>query len=521
MIFENDNENNQTGSKRKSRITNPTPYSGLGKLPPQATDVEEVILGALLLVKVPQTVFSSLRAEFFYKDNHRIIYEAVAQLRIEKVPIDHLTVTAKLRKRGELEMIGGAYYLTELTSRIAGSANIEFHIRIIHEKYLQREIIRIGTESIQGMYDDTGDPFEQMVYILKQISDLKNNIFKRSEKRADQLMFEAIEEMHRPKPKGLLGLSTGLRGVDYITQGDQEGQLIIIAARPAMGKTAEMCSEILNCCFDANKETGKLKALSEQIPVACFSLEMGAVPLTFRMVSNMSEIDSLKIKKNVLTVQEQTRFEEFADLFSEAPIFIDDTPGLTIDEFETKAAMLVALYGVRKIYIDYLQLMKGERGKRYGNRDAEIGDITRRLKICAKELGITIIVLCQLNRDVEKRKWCKPTLADLRESGSIEQDADVVRFLWRPEYYPEVIKELNANFSGNILFPTFNLNIHYENLLVSIIAKCRDEKTGDIPLKFKGAIMRVYDHPIIIDTINTIENDLFTVEGTQVEKDEF
>lgn len=501
--------------RRKTKVNVLDP--GFGKLPPQAVDLEEIVLGALLLVKVSASIHTSIKTEFFYDARHQQIHKAITELRFEKSPIDLLTVKAKLKKLGKLEEIGGAYYLTELTNRVASADNIEFHIRIIHEKFLQREIIRIGSESLNKMYDDTSDPFEQMVYILRGISDLKNNIFKRTEKRADQLMFEAIEEMHRPKPKGLLGLSTGLRGVDHITQGDQEGQLIIVAARPAMGKTAEMCSEIINCCFGIDSKTKQIETLKEQIPVACFSLEMRAVQLTFRMVSNMSEIDNLKIKKNQLTDQEQVRFEEFADKFSEAPIFIDDTPGLTIDEFETKAAMLVALYGVKKIFIDYLQLMKGERGKKYGNRDAEIGDITRRLKTCANELGITIIVLCQLNREVEKRKWCKPTLADLRESGSIEQDADVVRFLWRPEYYPEVMKELSGA-DAKIRMTLFNIDItEFQGLIICIIAKCREERTGDVPLKFKGSIMRVYDHVLVLDAIEAQANDMFQVGFNDIE----
>lgn len=514
MIFENDNKNRPVyNNDRRARITNPTPYSGLGKLPPQAVDLEEAILGSLMLEKVNQEIFSLIRPEYFYKDNHQKIYQAIVQLRVEKKPIDILTVTAKLRKAGELEMIGGAYYITELTNRVASAANIEFHIRIIHEAFLKREIIRIGTQGIQESYEDTTDVFDSLIFLLKELSDLKNNIYKRSEKRADQLIHEAIEEMNRPKPNGLLGPTSGFKGVDHITQGDQEGQLIIDAARPAMGKTAKMCSEIVYSCFETDNKTGALVALKEQLPVACFSLEMRAVQLTFRMVSNMSQIPNLKIKKNQLTEQENIRFHEYAEMFGEAPILIDDTPGLTIDEFEIKAAILVALYGVRKIYIDYLQLMKGERNKRYANRDAEIGDITRRLKTVANELGITIIVACQLNREVEKRKWCMPTLSDLRESGSIEQDADVVRFLWRPEYYPHVAAEILKEHPAGIEIPLFN-NIKitdFDGLIICIIAKCREERTGKVPLKFKGAIMKVSDHSLVLDALDTLQSDLFNV----------
>lgn len=517
MILENDTPYNKPNtSERRSRITNPTPYSGLGKLPPQSVDLEEAVLGALMLEKVNHAVFNGLKTEYFYKDSNQKIFNAITRLMLSKTPIDILTVTAQLRKEGELEMIGGAYYITKLTNRVASAANIDYHILIVHQMFIKRELIRIGTECINNMYEDTLDPFHQIASLVKQTTDLEKNIFKQTEKRADQLMFEAIEEMNRPKPKGLLGISTGMKGIDHITQGDQPGQLRIIAARPAMGKTAYMCSEMLNCCFYKDEEKG-IQPLAQQTPVGCFSLEMKAIQLTFRMVSNLSDIDNLKIKKNELTAQEQGRFEEYAAMYSDAPIFVDDTPALHIDEFEIKASMMVALHGIKKIYIDYMQLMKGERGKKYGNREAEVSDISRRLKICANELGITIIALCQLSREVEKRKFCKPQLSDLRESGSIEQDADVVMFLWRPEYYPDVMTELTKPQSPGITFRLLNIVIHeYEGLIVCIIAKCREESTGDIPLKAKLGIMRISDNNKVIDRINEIENDLFKIRHNDI-----
>lgn len=520
MILENDTPYNKPNtSERRSRITNPTPYSGLGKLPPQAIDLEEAILGALMLEKVNQGIFNMLHPTYFYKDNHQKIFQTIQNLRFKKEPIDILTVTAELRKQGELEMIGGAYYITELTNRVASAHNIEFHIRIVHQMFLKRELIRISYQCGNNSYDDTIDPFHEITKLVTEVTDLEKNIFRQTEKRADQLIYEAIEEMNRPKPKGLLGISTGMKGIDHITQGDQPGQLRIVAARPAMGKTAYMCSEMLNCCFYRDEVKG-IQQLANQIPVGCFSLEMKAVQLTFRMVSNLSDIDNLKIKKNELTAQEYARFEEYAAMYSAAPIFVDDTPALHIDEFEIKASMIVALHGIKKIYIDYMQLMKGERGKKYGNREAEVSDISRRLKICANELGITIIALCQLSREVEKRKFCKPQLSDLRESGSIEQDADVVMFLWRPEYYPDVMAELNKP-EGGIIIRLLNIKItSYEGLIIAIIAKCREESTGDIPLKAKLSIMRITDNNQVLDRLNEMENDLFKINFNDIDKNE-
>lgn len=504
MTFDNEEQKPET-SQRRSRISNPTPYSGLGKLPPQATDLEELVLGAIMLENtIPMTVWNTIRPEFFYKDSHQLICRAIFDMRFEKLPIDISTVTARLRKMGSLEMVGGAYYITELTNRVASSANIEYHLLIVHQMYMKRELIRMGMECAGNMYDDTTDPFDEIKSILKQLATLERGIFKRTEKDAKELVQEAIKEMTRPKPKGLLGISTGLRGIDKITQGDQPGQLRIVAARPAMGKTAYMCSEILACVY--NFKNDKFLPAEEQIPVGCFSLEMRGVQLTFRMLSSVSQIDNLKIKKNQLTNDEYIRFVHYSDQYQEAPIFIDDTPGISIDEVVMKIAIWVALYGVKKVYIDYIQLMKGIKGKNYrGNRDQEVGDISRELKTCASDLGITIIALAQLSREVEKRRFCKPQLSDLRESGSIEQDADVVQFLWRPEYYPHVMDEL-LKPEGNITIDPYNYKItSYSGLIIAIIAKCREEQTGYIPLTFKGSIMQVCDHKEFLHVLDQHE----------------
>jgi replicative DNA helicase len=490
-------------------------HSGLGKLPPQATDIEEVILGALMLEKVSLDVWNSLKPEYFYSDANMRIYAAIEALREERTPVDIRTVTAKLRSAGELEMIGGAYYITELTSNVSSSANIHHHIKIIHQLYISRAMIKMSSEAVSNLYSG-GDPFAEMNSTVTQIDQLKRNIFKRSERNMGQLMIDVNEERYREKKNGLLGTSCGFKGIDYVCQGDQEGQLIIIAARPAMGKTAFMCSQMASSVFDFNK--GVFLPIKERIPVGCFSLEMPAVQLGFRILSSVSEVDNRRIKKNQLTQQEGIRVDEFGDKLSDIGLYVDDTPGLTIDEFETKAALWVAMYGVKKIYIDYLQLMKGRSGKKYGNREAEVSDISRSLKIVAKELGITIIALCQLSRTVESRKLCKPILSDLRESGSIEQDADIVIFLWRPEYYPEVMKELEGDGKapGGLWMSLFGFMVNeFKDAIIAIVAKCREEETGNILLKFRGSIMRVCDHPLTLYAIEEKRNNEITLFNEQ------
>lgn len=507
MILENDTPYNKPNTnERRSRITNPTPYSGLGKLPPQAVDLEEAVLGAIILESIPVEIWGLLKPEIFYKDNHQKICQAIINLKVDRAPVNLLSVRAYLSKAGELEMIGGAYYLTDLTNRVASSLHTEFNLLIITQKFLARELIRISTQVINNCYEDTSDPFSEMALLTQEISRLQREIYKRSEKTIGELLPELKKEREAPRPDGLIGISTGKKGLDHITKGDQPNQLRIKAARPAMGKTADMTSEILNCCFDSETQ----QPLEKQIPVGCFSLEMTSLSLVHRMLSNLSSISGERIESNKLSPDERIRLETYEALLADAPIIIDETSALTIDEFEAKAALWVAMYGVKKIYIDYLQLMLGSPFKKYANREAEISDISRRLKRVAKELGITVIALCQLSRAVEARKLCMPILSDLRESGSIEQDADIVEFLWRPEYYSEVIEQL-SKAGGTIDIKLFDLKItEFDGLLISIVAKWRNGSVGKIPLKFKPGIMRIYDHPQVLDHIKGLGTEIFT-----------
>lgn len=488
-----------------------TVYSGLGKLPPSACDLEEIILGAIIseFNRIPLNVWGILKPEFFYKNNHELIFREIVSLRSQKKSVDVATITASLRKAGNLEMIGGAYALTELMERVASSANIETHILIIHQMFLKRELIRIGTECIGNMYDDTQDPFEQIKSIITQVKDLENGIFKRSEKNSIQLADEVIEEMLKPKVDGLLGEPTGLKGLDFVVRGDQEGSLRAVAADTSVGKTIELCSEVLNSCFDDKKEL-----LKEQIPTAVFSLEMPSKQLTFRLISNLSSIENTPIKTNRLTQIEKARLDYYLDLFKKAQIFIDDTPGLSITEFETKAALLVAIYGVKRIYIDYYQLMKGDPSKKYGTRENELSDISRRLKTCAKELYISIVVYSQLGPEVHKRPLSIPTLADLRECKAFGFDADIVMFIWRPEYYQNILDELKEKGS-KIYCNLFNITIdEFENMCFLIVAKNRDGELGKIPMKFNSKIMRISDHYLVLDAIKPInQNQLMPIEN--------
>lgn len=501
-----ENENApRKGRATKERIFNNSMYSGMGNLPPQDQDAERAVIGAVLLVarNVPKATWGLIRPEIFYNEGHSIICQAIMEMYADGKPIDLITVASHLRTQGKLEHIGGAYALTEITQRVSQSHNIDEHLNIITYKFMQRELIRVSTESISEAYDDTDNPYQIMTKMVTQINDLKKGVFKRTEKRMDELLFLARTEMERPKVGGLLGSSTGKKGLDHILQGHQPNQLGIKAARPAMGKTADMCSEILHKGF----------VLKE--PVACFSLEMSSVQLVFRLWANASNVATSNIKHASFTRAEEIQLEKFEELLADTDIFIDDTGGLTIDEFETKAALLVGLYGVKSIYIDYLQLMQGSPYKRYGNREGEVSDISRRLKGVAKELNITIIALCQLSREVEKRALCKPVLSDLRESGSIEQDADWVEFLWRPEYYPHVMAEL-AKDGAFIDIELFDFRIYddFKGLVVCIVAKCREEATGNVPLRFDGKIMRISDHPQVVQVLES-KNDLFQQQQMQ------
>ncbi|MBP6758316.1 MAG: replicative DNA helicase [Flavobacterium sp.] len=398
-----------------------------GKLPPQVIDLEEAVLGAMMIDKKGvDDVIDILQADAFYKDSHKYIFEAIVQLFTDTQPIDLLTVSAQLKKNGKLELAGGDFYLIQLTQKISSSAHIEFHSRIILQKFIQRSLIRISTEIIEDSYDETTDVFDLLDKAESKLYEVTQGNIKRSSETAQSLVLQAkkrIEEIS--KQEGLSGVETGFTNLDKLTSGWQPSDLIIIAARPAMGKTAFVLSMARNIAIDFGH------------PVALFSLEMASVQLITRLISSETGLSSEKLRTGKLEPHEWTMLSTKVKNLEKAPLFIDDTPSLSIFDLRAKARRLVSQHGIKIIIVDYLQLMTaGGNGKGGGNREQEISTISRNLKALAKELNVPVIALSQLSRAVETRGSSKrPLLSDLRESGAIEQDADIVSFLYRPEYY--------------------------------------------------------------------------------------
>jgi len=446
---------------------------GLGKLPPQAVDLEEAVLGALMLEKdALTTVVDILKAESFYKESNKEIYSAILELFNDSDPVDLLTVTNKLKKRGSLEFVGGAFYVSEITSKVSSAANIEYHARIITEMAIKRELIRIATEIHKEAYEDTTDVFELLDKTEQSLFEISEFNIRKNYADMRSIMHTAIMELEERKKQkdGLTGVPTGFSNLDRLTSGWQPSDLVIVAARPGMGKTAFVVSAMRNAAVEFNK------------PVALFSLEMSSVQLVNRLISAESELSSEKIKKGNLEEHEWQQLLHKTSKLTEAPIFIDDTPALSILELRAKARKLVAQHGVSLIIIDYLQLMSGDTSKGGGgggNREQEIASISRALKNIAKELSVPIIALSQLSRAVETRGGDKrPQLSDLRESGSIEQDADMVIFLYRPEYY-----KITHDEEGNSL----------EGVGEVILAKHRNGSLDTVRLKFIGEYTKFTD----------------------------
>ena len=455
---------------RKSRLTNPA--SGMGRIPPQAIDLEEAVLGALMLEKdALSTVIDILKPEVFYQESHKKIFEAISILFQKSKPVDILTVTSELRNLGTLEMVGGAYYITNLTNRVASAANIEYHARIISQKYIQRELIRISSEIIQNAYEDTTDIFDLLDHAEKNLFDIAQNNLRRDTQKMDEIIKQSLATLEelRTKTDGLTGVPSGFTDLDRITGGWQKSDLVIIAARPAMGKTAF----VLTCARNA--------AVDFQKPVVVFSLEMSSVQLVNRLISGETEIEQEKIRKGNLAEWEWQQLHSKIGRLTEAPLLIDDTPALNIFEFRAKCRRLKSQYDIQMVIVDYLQLMHGKGDGGGGNREQEIGSISRALKSVAKELNVPVLALSQLSRAVENRpgqNGKRPLLSDLRESGSIEQDADMVLFLYRPEYYGITEDEQGRSQAG---------------IGEVIIAKHRNGETGIVPLRFIGKYVKFAD----------------------------
>ena len=455
-------ENISKENKKKKQIHNLSAIqsiTGQGKLQPQAIDLEEAVLGALMLEQdALNSVIDILKPEFFYKDQHQKIYSAICRLFASSQPVDILTVTNELRTSGELDFIGGAYYITQLTSRVASAANIEFHSRIISQKYIQRELIKIAAQIETDAYEDTTDVLELLDRTESSLLSIGEKNFRSDYSDMQSLIREAISEIEaaRSFETGLSGVPSGFTSLDRLTSGWQKANLIILAARPSMGKTAFALTMARNIAVDFKK------------PIAFFSLEMSAVELVTRLISSESLLAADKLKKGSLKDYEWEQLNSKINSLIEAPLFIDDTPALTIFELRAKCRRLKQKHDIQMVFIDYLQLMQGTSDSK-GNREQEISTISRQLKALAKELRIPILALSQLSRAVETRGGTKkPILSDLRESGAIEQDADIVMFIFRPEYY-KIDSDEKGDTAGRADI---------------IIAKHRNGPTDEIHLRF-------------------------------------
>ncbi|WP_452222447.1 replicative DNA helicase [Lacinutrix salivirga] len=434
-----------------------------GKIPPQALDLEEVVLGAMMIDKKGvDEVIDILSADAFYKEAHQHIFEAIFQLFENSEPIDLLTVSTQLKKNQKLDVSGGDFYLISLTQKVSSSAHIEFHARIILQKFIQRSLIKISSEIIEDSYDETQDVFDLLDKAESKLYEVTQGNIKKSSETAQELVIQAKKKIEEISNKeGLSGIATGFNKLDKLTSGWQPSDLIIVAARPGMGKTALTLSMARNIAVDQN------------IPVAFFSLEMASVQLITRLISSETGLSSEKLRTGKLEKHEWEQLNVKVKGLEKAPLFIDDTPSLSIFDLRAKARRLASQHGIKLIMIDYLQLMTGG-SSHGGNREQEISMISRNLKALAKELNVPVIALSQLSRAVETRGGSKrPLLSDLRESGAIEQDADIVSFIYRPEYYKidEWDDEERSPTEGQAEF---------------IIAKHRNGGLENIRLKFIG-----------------------------------
>lgn len=442
-----------------------------GKVPPQARDLEEAVIGALMIDREALSeVIDILKPEIFYVDAHKIIYKAINQLFEDSKPVDLLTVAQQLRENGELQLVGDAYYLSELTNKVASAANIEYHSRIIIQKYIQRQLITISNAIIKDAYEDTTDVLELLDNAEKNIFSVAEQNLRRGSNDMQSLLAETLKEIDsiRNRDGGPIGTPSGFTELDAITSGWQPSDLVIVAARPAMGKTAF----VLNMARTA--------AVDHNMGVAFFSLEMSATQLVKRIISSEVEISGHKITQGDLSDQEWNMLNQRVERLSRAPIFINDTPALNIFEFRAQCRRLKSAHDIQLVIIDYLQLMTGSSdGNKGGTREQEISSISRALKSIAKELSVPVIALSQLSRAVESRTGDKkPQLSDLRESGAIEQDADMVLALYRPEYYGFDQDETGDSTEG---------------LAEVIILKNRHGATGTVRLEFKKEFTKFGD----------------------------
>jgi replicative DNA helicase len=446
----------QQYSKRPAIATLPD----FGKVPPQATDMEEAVLGAIMLEKEAViTVLDILKAESFYKESNKKIFKAISDLSAKEHPVDLYTVTEELRAHQELESVGGPVYLSQLTSKVVSAANVDYHARIVAQKYIQRELIRVSTEIQTRSFDDSYDVTDLLDYSENALFQIAEGNIKREVSPINMVIKDAIKEIEAAgkREDALVGTPSGFTKLDRLTSGWQKSELIIIAARPSMGKTAFALSMARNMAIDHGKN------------VAIFSCEMSSVQLANRLIIAETDISGEKIRNGRLTEEEWKQLDSRIKKLVQAPIFIDDTPAISIFELRAKCRRLMAQHKLDIVIVDYLQLMSGPENA--GSREQEVSNISRSLKSIAKELNVPILALSQLNRSVEMRGGSKrPLLSDLRESGAIEQDADMVVFIHRQEKFG---------------IPAFEDGSSTKGIAEIILAKNRNGPVDDVKLRFR------------------------------------
>lgn len=451
--------------QRKGRQVSDNAADQFGKVPPQAPELEQAVLGALMIDRDSITAVADILVpDCFYSEQHRDIYRAIQSLFSAGSPVDILTVFEYLKKSGSSVT---SYDLAELTNRVASAANIEYHARIIAQKYIRRRVIEVSTEAIKAANDIANDDFSVLEQAERGLFGVWSGMAGSSAKpihAAAKDAFKAAETASQQK--GLTGVPSGFTTLDRITGGWQKTDLIILAARPGMGKTAIA----VNMGFNAAKQFGT--------PVALFSLEMSQTQLATRILSDLSGIDSHKMRQGKVTQEELMQLAEITESLAGVPFFIDETPGLTIFQMRAAVRRLKMRHNIGLVIIDYLQLMSGS-GERGQNRDVQLGEITKGLKQLAKEMKVPVIALSQLSRAVETRGGAKrPQLSDLRESGNLEQDADIVSFIYRPEYYGIMEDEAGQSLAG---------------IAEYIFAKHRNGALGTERLRFEKEFTRFSD----------------------------
>ena len=460
----------QNNTPRKAHRQQPVDNT-YGHVQPQAVEFEKAVLGALMIDRDAYGIVSEiLTPESFYESRNQMVYTAIRDLAVEEKPVDVLTVTDWLAKNGTLEEVGGPGYVAELCSRVASSANVEYHVQIVAQKYLARQLVTYGSNIVSKAYNETTDVDDLMEEAGNSLTELSQHYKKKNYTQVNPVIAQTVNNIQAAAANsdGITGVASGYHKLDDITSGWQASDLIIIAGRPAMGKTSFALSMAKNIAVDY------------RVHIGFFSLEMSNEQLMSRMISNVCEIEGSKILSGQLRRDEWDRLDKRVNYLLDIPMYLDDTPGLNIFDLKAKARRMVREDGVKIIMVDYLGIVNS-RGLRFSNRQEEVRKITEELKNLAKELNIPVVALCQLNRDVEKREGLegkRPQLGDLRESGAIEQHADIVLFVHRPEYY-RIYQDDNGR------------DLH--GMAQIIIAKNRKGATKDVLLTFRGEFTRFED----------------------------